>query len=549
MQPRTLGRYEVRGEMGRGNMGVVYRAHDPLIDRAVALKTVQLPDSLSPEERTAFLQRFFLEARIAGKLIHPNIVVTYDVATDEAAGVPFIAMEFIEGETLSEVLRREGRLPWQRAVGLAVPLARALDYAHQHGIVHRDVKPSNVILTRSGTPKIADFGIAKLRTANLTQAGVVLGTPYFMSPEQARGDNVDGRSDLFSLGSLLYNLVAGKPPFDGSDIAAIAAQVLYKDPRALAEVAADVPPALNDVLARAMAKAAADRFTTAAQFAEELCGVADGKGPSVALPLGERTQIPRPPAVEASRPSSPESETSAAMGKAFLGQAVHFVRGKLRSSARWRAGAAASTLLLSLAWGAAYYREDIVQHTLFYEANQAVSRGELEVGESKLEQLVERNPDFGGATELLGRVSGDLVLPRLPVELTVKHHHRLGSCTGELTLRDWGVEYRSSKHGVWQWRFPGIVALERDSAWDLGLQTREEDMLGLFSTKNYNFSLLGATLDDQGWKRYHRLFQYRRSRPSSLQSRSWSSNPEALEIVLAPPEITRRNDQDFLVMA
>ena len=227
MDVNSLGRYEIHSELGRGTMGVVYRGHDPVIDRAVAIKTVLLPETLSSEERNRFLERFFMEARIAGKLLHPNVVVTYDAATDETTGVPFIAMELVEGTSLNQVLLEKGKLPWDEALAIAIPLATALDHAHQEGIVHRDIKPANVIVTHGGVPKLADFGIAKYASADLTQTGVIVGTPYFMSPEQLRGEKLNGRSDLFSLAALLYNLVVGQPPFHGSDLASIATQVLY----------------------------------------------------------------------------------------------------------------------------------------------------------------------------------------------------------------------------------------------------------------------------------------------------------------------------------
>ena len=215
MNVRSLGRYEIDSELGRGSMGAVYRAHDPIIDRCVALKTVMRPDSVSALEGELYLKRFFQEARAAGKLIHPNIVVTYDASTDEATGTPFIAMELIDGESLSERLERERRIGWQQAVDWVISLALALHQAHQAGIVHRDIKPANIMITRQGVPKITDFGIAKLPAGNLTQTGVVMGTPYFMSPEQLRGEALDGRSDLFSLGGLLSSeLVLAELPLE-----------------------------------------------------------------------------------------------------------------------------------------------------------------------------------------------------------------------------------------------------------------------------------------------------------------------------------------------
>jgi len=221
MQPTALGRYQVLSILGRGNVGGVYRGHDPVIDRPVALKTVALPESISDEEKKIFLERFFLEARAAGKLTHPNVVITYDAATDEATGIPFIAMELVDGDTLAERLRNEGTLAWEKAIDIVIPIAEGLAKAHAAEIVHRDIKPANFIISEGDVPKIADFGIAKLPASKLTQEGNIVGTPYFMSPEQLRGEPLDGRSDLFSLGALLYNLVAGRTPFEGSDPAAI----------------------------------------------------------------------------------------------------------------------------------------------------------------------------------------------------------------------------------------------------------------------------------------------------------------------------------------
>ena len=186
----------------------------------MALKSVLLPESISDEEKKTFRERLFLEARAAGKLTHPNVVITYDAATDEATGIPSIAMELVDGDTLAERLRQQGTLAWEKAVDIVVPVAEGLAKAHAAEIVHRDIKPANIIISDDDVPKIADFGIAKLPASKPTQEGNIIGTPYFMSPEQLRGEPLDGRSDLFSLGALLYNLVAGHPPFEGFDPAA-----------------------------------------------------------------------------------------------------------------------------------------------------------------------------------------------------------------------------------------------------------------------------------------------------------------------------------------
>ncbi len=302
MEIPSLGRYQIRGRIGRGTMGIVYRGYDPVLAREIALKTVDLSPALGASQREAFLGRFFQEARIAAKLLHPNIVVTHDAATDEKTSVPFIAMELVTGGSLADRLERDGRLAWEEASRLAVLLARALDFAHRQGVVHRDVKPANVLLAPEGSPKIADFGIAKLGDAHLTQTGAVIGTPYYMSPEQLEADEVDGRSDLFSLGSLLYAVLAGHPPFIGSDLSAITRQVLFKNPEPVSEAVTGIPRALDGVLARALAKDREDRYASGAELADDIERVIRGEAPLRPLAPGERTvESPRaataPPAL------------------------------------------------------------------------------------------------------------------------------------------------------------------------------------------------------------------------------------------------------------
>lgn len=518
----ALGRYQILGEVGRGSMGVVYRAHDPVIDRPVALKTVILPESISDAERETFLTRFFHEARTAGKLIHSNIVVTYDAATDDATGTPFIAMEFIDGGSLGERLRRDGRIGWELALDWVVSLARALDYAHLEGIVHRDIKPANVIFTRRGIPKIADFGIAKLSTANLTQTGVVMGTPYFMSPEQLRGEALDGRSDLFSLAALFYSLVVGRRPFEGVELAAIASQVLYKDPAPPSEAVSDLPPSLDGVLSRALMKSADERYVSGEELAEDLLAVKRGVAPRRAVSPSEKTQAravkipPLPTAAidspDAGAPWAARLETNRTIrSDVALGLVNHVrhIRHKLSSSSRWRAGAVASGVLLFLLAAAVVFREDLGQWKLYLDAREAADAGQLELSEQKLEQILGRNPDFESASDFLLEVSSELVLPELPIELAVKHDHRLGSCTGQLTLRDGSVEYRSKSHGSWQWPFAQIRSVG-GSSWGLTLQTYEDDLLGLRGSKNYNFSIQSGPLSASASKRYERLVGYRR---------------------------------------
>jgi serine/threonine-protein kinase len=508
----TLGRYQIRGEIGRGNMGVVYRAHDPVIDRPVALKTIVMAASTTDGEREAFLARFFQEARTAGRLLHPNIVVTYDAALDRETGIPFIAMELIEGETLAERLRREGRIPWHQAVDWAHSLAGALHQAHLSDIIHRDIKPANIMINRQGTPKITDFGIAKLPAGNLTETGIVVGTPYFMSPEQLRGEPLDGRSDVFSLGVLLYNLVTGIRPFEAADLAAIASQVLHKNARPVSEVVPEAPPALDGVLRRALMKAPEARYRTGEEFARDLASVKNGSNPSEAVLVADRTQaagIPKTAAGRAPEPAEAVEEASPSAASAAFETVRRFgseLWKRVRSSSRRRTGALLAALLLLLLSAAFLFRSDLARWKLYLEASREAKNGELELSEQKLESILENDPEWERARNLVTEVSAQLVLPELPVELPAEHHHRLGSCKGRLTLREDGVEYGSKSHGLWRWDFAHVRELDAGGARRVALSTYEDDMLGLLDRKNYNFTLLGVAVDPEFWKRYERLF-------------------------------------------
>jgi serine/threonine-protein kinase len=261
-----LGRYELAGELGRGALGVVYRARDPIIDRVVALKTID--SRRSGAAAAAFAERFFQEARSAGRLSHPNIVTVYDAG--EADGQPYIAMEFVEGASLRELLDAQGALPPQRAIEIAGQVARGLGYAHENGVVHRDIKPANIILQRNRRPKITDFGIARLGEDDVLR-GMRAGSPKYMSPEQIRGDaTLDGRSDIFSLGAVLYEMLTGVQPFRGSDVTSIMHSVLADQPRAPSELEPRVPPELDAIVLRMLAKRPEDRFPSARWLFREL---------------------------------------------------------------------------------------------------------------------------------------------------------------------------------------------------------------------------------------------------------------------------------------
>src|SRR5271156_6556267 len=212
---KQFGRYEIIGQLGRGAMGIVYKARDPQIDRIVALKTVPLRGQ-EPDAETEYRMRFLNEAKAAGRLHHPGIVSVFDMGEEPEHHDPYIVLEYVPGEALNRMLARLKKIPLTQALQFAVEIAEALDYAHAQGVIHRDVKPGNILITPDGHPKIADFGIAKLNLAHFTLPGKVLGTPAYMAPEQLAGTGVDGRSDLFSLGVILYAMVAGHSPFQGN---------------------------------------------------------------------------------------------------------------------------------------------------------------------------------------------------------------------------------------------------------------------------------------------------------------------------------------------
>ncbi|MFZ0300535.1 MAG: serine/threonine-protein kinase, partial [Candidatus Sulfotelmatobacter sp.] len=250
-----FGRYEILAELGRGAMGIVYKARDPKINRVVAVKTISLAGQ-PPEEELEYRGRFFREAEAAGRLSHPGIVTIFDVGEEPETHAPYIVMEFVAGQSLDKVLlaRDDNKLSPEAALQVTLELAEALDCAHGQGVVHRDLKPANILVTEDGHVKIADFGVAKLNVANQTSAGRVFGTPAYMSPEQLGGQAVDGRSDLFSLGVVLYTVLTGYRPFQGNSALTVAFKVVNRDPVPATVLDTELSPGLDYIITRAIAK-------------------------------------------------------------------------------------------------------------------------------------------------------------------------------------------------------------------------------------------------------------------------------------------------------
>jgi serine/threonine-protein kinase len=301
--PSTLGaadRYLVQRELGRGMMGVVYEALDTVLGRTVAVKTIELAFTVGESEREDFERRFFTEARVAANLSHPGIVVCHDVGKDPGSGKLFIVFEHLKGQTLGERVAA-GPIPWRESVSIVARLARAIHHAHTQRVIHRDLKPANVMLLEPGEPgsgrdgetavKIMDFGVAKVESLvrQLTAAGLALGSPLYMSPEQVLGQSSNARSDIFSLGSVLCTALLGRGWFEAPSMPAILARVIHDDPPVVSAILRGLPAALDRILARSMAKRPEERYPTAAAMADDLEDVLAGRTPRH---TGDGTPLP-----------------------------------------------------------------------------------------------------------------------------------------------------------------------------------------------------------------------------------------------------------------
>ncbi|MDP4027954.1 MAG: protein kinase [Gallionella sp.] len=315
-----IGRYEVLGELGQGAMGIVYKAKDPLIDRVVAIKTINL--GLAMDEKEEYEGRFYQEAKAAGRLNHPNIVTIYDVG--KSGDVAYIAMEFPQGRELRDVMNDSRLLPVDQVLDVVAQVAQGLAYAHEHEIVHRDVKPSNIMVVRDGHVKITDFGIARMASSAVrTQTGMVLGSPKYMSPEQVMGKVIDQRSDIFSLGVMLYEMLTGEAPFVGENVNAIMYQTLNAVPAPPSTLNPAVPGMANFIVAKALAKKLEDRYQNATDFAVDLRACRDtlprsGKPIDVTPLAGGEKKLPDAIDVSGRRgPEEEEAKPTAALSQAF----------------------------------------------------------------------------------------------------------------------------------------------------------------------------------------------------------------------------------------
>jgi tRNA A-37 threonylcarbamoyl transferase component Bud32 len=333
----SLGKYELRGTLGRGAMGTVYEGWDPAIARKVAVKTVRIPDASDTEAQDE-LARFRREAQAAGRLNHPNIVGVFDYG--ETAELAYIVMEFVDGRSLKAVLDKQERFALHDMMRVMQDVLGGLQYSHEHGVVHRDIKPANIILASGGQAKIADFGIARIESSSMTQAGTVLGTPAYMSPEQFMGQVVTARSDLYSTGVVLYQMLTGERPFEGS-LTSIMHKVLNTRPPKPSDLSVTVPPGMDAVVERAMARRPEDRFASAAEFAQALREVAEAPPQSL-------------PAVMAEEPAADATIVAAPQRHAAPAEAVASATPRARAS-RLPVAVAALIAALAVLGGGAWF--------------------------------------------------------------------------------------------------------------------------------------------------------------------------------------------------
>src|SRR5262245_50077525 len=318
--PKVIGRYQIQASLGTGAMGAVYKGFDPLIKRTLAIKTIRLDIHRASEEYKNFLERFYQEARISGTLSHPNIVTLFDIGED--AGLPFLALEFIEGETVESMLARGVKFRPEKVIGLVSQVASAIDYAHSKGVIHRDIKPANLMVYDEDKIKVTDFGIAKLADSEMTKVGQLLGTPSYMSPEQAMGEKLDGRRDIFCLGFGAFEMLCGQQPFPGTNVTAILYRLVHTEPirPENLEMNGLIPEKWHEVFPKVLSKKREDRYQTAAEFVRDLeyclgtwfTGLGEDLVPAVPPPSIAATPAPAPAPVPPPGPAAPAATAPAA---------------------------------------------------------------------------------------------------------------------------------------------------------------------------------------------------------------------------------------------
>ena len=286
----NIGRYRIVGELGRGAMGVVYKAQDPAIGRMIAVKSIRLGELTEESERERLRERLFREAQSAGILSHPGIVTIYDIAEED--GLAYIFMELVNGPALDKMLKAEQTPDKETLLSILRQVAAALDYAHKKGIVHRDIKPANIMVHEDGTAKVTDFGVAKIVSQQMTQAGTIMGTPSYMSPEQVQGGAISGRADQFSLAVIAYEMLTGEKPFTADYLPTLLFKIVREEPVAPQRLNATLSADVETVMRRALSKNPANRYDTCLEFVSALASACNASGNWVPLPRGTSSNMP-----------------------------------------------------------------------------------------------------------------------------------------------------------------------------------------------------------------------------------------------------------------
>jgi eukaryotic-like serine/threonine-protein kinase len=381
-------------------MGIVYQAHDPAIGRPVAIKLVRA-DLLAGEDHELYLARFRQEAQAAGRCMHPNIVSIYDYALHE--GNPFLAMEFVDGIGLGEAMQRTGAFAPAAAVAIILQVLDALGAAHALGVVHRDVKPANVMMMASGQVKVTDFGISRLDTSDMTLDGTVIGTPAYMSPEQCRGEPVDLRSDLFSTGTILYELLSGARPFPGRNATEVSYLLLNEEPRDIAEIVSGVPDDLIAALRRAMTKQRDERFASAQAMADALRMAmrdAPSAAATIAMAPDDHTVVRRTPAPATHTPAMFDDATLATIERRLAEHIGPIARQLVRNAARRTTSV--ETLCEAVA-------SNIVEPRERKQFLDGILRTPLRTGTSTGQSGVQRQAATGGGTTAPSQISPEQI--------------------------------------------------------------------------------------------------------------------------------------------
>jgi serine/threonine-protein kinase len=533
--PRKLGRFEVDRLLGRGSMGAVLLAKDPAIDRVVAIKLVQTDAHLTASQRDKYRERFYREASAAGQLHHPAIATVFDVGHTED-GTPFLVMEHVKGETLRELLER-GRPPLADTLRIARDVLAALSFAHDRGIVHRDVKPSNVMVTSDFRGKIMDFGIAHVMGSELTAGGDLLGSPYYMAPEQLAKGPITARTDLFSFAVVLYRMLTGVLPFTGDSFAAVAHAILHEKPAPLEHLDPGIPKAISSLVLRCLEKSPEERFGSAAEVLGALTAAESGKVQDFKAPkarLGRklvlsfafllvvlaavRIRAPEPSAapifatpMAPQRHESPVEPQPVASTRNGAARAPEARPAQSPPPARTEPPAPIVEKPVERRARPSPEREErkepapLSEADLFYQARVALERGDLEQSRARLEALLSRDPSFAGAAELYRVVTDQIWETRLPLLLAARHKHRLGGCEGELSLASLGVRFQSPDHD-WAFRPEDIRVMERPEERTVIVETFERETLSLGKNKRYRFDL-ETPLSDGDWTRFQRLLK------------------------------------------